>query len=46
MSDSGEADNSDTEVVQLQEDHAISGPNDTKEAFEANLVVKGNRRAV
>ena len=46
MSDSGEADNSDTEVVQLQEDHAISGPNDTKEAFEANLVVKGNRSVV
>ena len=33
MSDSGEADNSDTEVVQLQEDQAISGHNYTNEVL-------------
>ena len=45
MSDSEEADNA-MEVVKQQEDHAIAGPNDSEEAFEANLVVKGNRSVV
>ena len=48
MSDSGEADN-DTEVVKQREDHAIAGPNDSDEAYEAyeaKVVVKGGRSVV
>ena len=46
MSDSEETENCDTEVVPLREDHDIPGPNDSEEAFEAKLVVKGNRSVV
>ena len=46
MSDSEETESCDTEVVPLREDHDIPGPNDSEEAFEAKLVVKGNRSVV